>query len=220
MRRSARRVGPLLLALLLSSCSVAAVEPPPGVGQWMSGILANRDQVHAIARAHRDAMSHVDGQLLSAELAMVCRAVELAAKDARVRGRTGSDSVASRVRASVLPHVAARLKARTECVAGSRRSFAEPPADLATRIDAAVALLDFDDDELRQVHDALAGVEKTNGDMNEAILEVGDWATRYDELVRSLAAMNLALRHAHHGQSVGAGERAFERLRELLDTEE
>lgn len=207
-----------LLALpLFNSCSASAVEPPPGVGQWMSGILAVRHQGHAIARAHRDAMAHVDGQILAAELAMVCRAVELAAKDARVRARTEPDSLAGKVRASFLPHVAARLKAREECVAGSRRPYPESPSDIATRIDVAVSLLDLDDEELRRVHGALVDVEKADGDMEEAILEVGDWATRYDELVRKLAAMNLALRHAHHGQTVGAGDRAFERLRDLLD---
>ena len=56
--------------------------------------------------------------------------------------------------------------------------------------------------------------------MEEAVTELGDWLTRHDEIVRKLAAMNLALRHVHHGHLTGAGKRAFERLREVLERPE
>ena len=89
--------------------------------------------------------------------------------------------------------------------------------DLPRAVHQAVGLLDLTPAELTAAEGALHEEERRDGDMEEAVTELGDWVTRHDELVRKLAAMNLALRHVHHGQVTGAGERAFERLRALLD---
>ena len=215
-----RATAAVVLALLGFPSPCASAEPPPGVGQWIGGIRATRDGTLEVARAHLDAMSFVDGQMLTAELAMVCRAVELAARDARVRSRVESDTAAGRMRRAVLPLVAARLKARRACLPGQARPEVTAGGDLPRAVHQAVGLLDLTPAELTAAEGALHEEERRDGDMEEAVTELGDWVTRHDELVRRFAAMNLALRHAHHGHVTGAGERAFERLREVLERAE
>ena len=216
-----RATAAVVLALLGFPSPCASAEPPPGVGQWIGGIRATRDGTLEVARAHLDAMSFVDGQILAAELAMVCRAVDLAARDARVRSRVESDTAAGRMRRAILPLVAARLKARHACLPGQARPEVAAGGDLPRAVHQAVGLLDLTPAEARRRREgALQEEERRDGDMEEAVTELGDWVTRHDELVRKLAAMNLALRHVHHGQVTGAGERAFERLREVLERAE
>ena len=215
-----RATAAVVLALLGFPSPCASAEPPPGVGQWIGGIRATRDGTLDVARAHLDAMSFVDGQILAAELAMVCRAVDLAARDARVRSRVESDTAAGRMRRAILPLVAARLKARHACLPGQALPEVAAGGDLPRAVHQAVGLLDLTPAELTAAEGALHEEERRDGDMEEAVTELGDWVTRHDELVRRFAAMNLALRHVHHGQVTGAGERAFERLREVLERAE
>ncbi len=217
MVSSCRTTALVTLALLAFPFSSSPRELPPGVGQWIGAIRAMREDTQEVKRVHLRAMRYVDGSILSAELAMVCRAVELAARDVRTRSRANSDTAAGRVRRAVLPLIADRLWTRHECVPGRALPGPGPGVDLPTLVHEAVGLLDLAPSEVVATERALQAEELRDGDMEEAVTELGDWLTRHDELVRKLAAMNLALRHAHHGHLTGAGKRAFEQLEKALE---
>ena len=210
--------------LVMSACAVLPVptvaeDPPtPGAARWIEGMNGVQETASEVAQAHRAAMSFVDDRVLAAELEIVCRALHNAEKDARVRLRVPSASPAGRIRAAVLPEAIARLASRGMCKSGKGRAPVDGGAgsDLPGKLDQAVTLLELTPMAVAQAEQVLLQLEGSADDFEEATLELTDWASRHDELVRKLAAMNLALRHVGHGQRAGQGEKAFDALMRKL----
>ena len=217
MASRSRSTALVILTLLALPFPSTPGEPPPGVGQWIGAIRAMREETQGVEQVHLRAMRYVDGSILASELAMVCRAVELAATDARIRSRARADTAAGRMRRAILPLIAERLGARHECVPGRALPLPGTAVDLPAMLHQAVSLLALSPSEVGATERALQDEERRDGDMQEAVTELGDWLTRHDEIVRKLAAMNLALRHVHHGHLTGAGKRAFEQLEKALE---
>ena len=139
----------------------------------------------------------------------------LAARDARARSQANADTAAGRMRRAVLPLVAGRLPTRPMRPRQGRDRC--PDVDLPKELHEAVGLLDLTPTEFAAAEKVLQDEERRDGEMVAAVTELGDWLDRHDEIVRKLAAMNLALRQVHQGHRTGAGKRAFRRLEKALE---
>jgi hypothetical protein len=210
----------VVLALAVgSACQTSGSDPRVSADEWIAALRKVRAQTADVAKAHLAVMDFVDRQVLASELALVCRTVQLAARDARLRARVAGDSPRGRMRRAVLGAVASRLQAQTVCPRREGRDIAVPGRvdDLSATLDRATALLDLAPAEVTAAEQALLEEERRGGDLEEAFAELADWVSRHDEVVRKLAALNLALRHARRAHASGEGARSFERLSAVLD---
>lgn len=224
-----------VVALALTTSAVDGLPATSGVG-YVQALRASREDTARLARLTLDAARRSPPGVAEAELGLVCAAVRGAAEKAGRQVRSAKGGVVAKGGESTLiatwhkrarPTQVVRLREAKPCigvtVGGSKRTRQET----ATRLEAALALLDLSKPETEELERLLLTSERADkvdqgtilGQQQELVLEVVGWLARHDALVTSLASLTVAIAAASTNETEDQGA-ALQELREAAEEAE